>query len=155
MDYPEFFTSRTHGFLDAPEEFFRRTHGLPTQNTNCAPKSRVLITAVLMTSLAVAILGALALIGVHLPPQSPLGVLGGSFGQAGAIATLAGGLVIFTSVLVILLVRHLKKDVPSDLSKPSLGDFRNFVDRSGSGGGSQDPPTYPSTTRIDSNVSFE
>lgn len=54
-----------------------------------------------VTMLAVAVLGALAVAGLHLPPQSALGALAGTFGSAGAYATLGAGAGLFMLGLVL------------------------------------------------------
>ena len=67
---------------------------------------RVTIGAVMITALVAAILGGIALVGACLPPQSPLGVLAGTFGLPGTFATLAAGLVLFTVIALALLVNY-------------------------------------------------
>lgn len=53
----------------------------------------------MITAVAIATLGALALVGLFYP-TSPLGVIGGTFGQIGTYATLAAGCFLGVSILL-------------------------------------------------------
>jgi hypothetical protein len=126
--------------------------------------SKWVIGAGMITGLAVAVLGALALVGIFYP-TSPLGVLGGTFGQIGTFVTLGAGLFLFGAIVIALVVRSccsktdgkgsdeipdLETDGGGSKGKPSGLQFVNRGDRGG--GNPKKPKMDP---RNDSNVSFE
>src|ERR1700733_246930 len=80
---------------------------------SCCLCSKPVVILVAITMLAVAILGAFALVGVF-HPTGTFGVLDGIFGRAGSISMLAGGLAVFATILI---ARYCcKKDTTSTAS---------------------------------------
>ncbi|MBS0624036.1 MAG: hypothetical protein JSS62_05370 [Verrucomicrobia bacterium] len=98
-----------------------------------------------VTMLAVAVLGALAVAGLHLPPQSALGALAGTFGSAGAYATLGAGAGLFMLGLVLNCrganhrpPRKYERLYPSD-QLDGLGASKDVYYGTGAGAASKGP----------------
>lgn len=135
-------------------------------NPTCLEKVKNFVTSkpfvgvCFVTALAVTVLGALAVISAFLPPQNPLGVLGGAFGVPGAIATLAAGAALFTLIAIALLVSYCRSKSEREvewkavnLLSSKTGNNPPIKDKTATGTGSVHPNTRQASKA--DNVVFE
>jgi hypothetical protein len=104
-----------------------------------------------ITTLALMILGALALAGLVYPGSS-LGALGSAFGPMGALSILGAGIVLLAASIVARFACNRKKAIPgmqySSLTSPQTSNLHTSNaapggDRNGTGAGGGGPPPPP------------